>query len=187
MVEEKIKVQRRHRIFEVMERKADVELEVNAIKCCSFCPLVLIFVGLCVFFIIEAYITVQSPNNLTENNVPSFYDQSQLILASNLSSVIPCKALSITSWTGKKTFGADFFLFESKVNLKYDKRVTSHNKLLLRTDKYWSAASFVTRKGMYLSSNFCLISNSSSAIRLYIVGNYYLNEFNSSWPDTDTM
>ena len=187
MVEEKNEeVQRKHRIAEVMERKAGVEQKVNAGKCCCFCPLALIFVGLCVFFITAAIITAEFPNNLTQNNVPSFYDQSQLILASNLSSVIPCKALSITSWTGKKTVWADFFLFASRENLKYDKRETSHNKLKLRTDKYWSK-SFVIRKGTYLSSNFCLISNSSAAIRLYVSeGSDGLDDF-TYWPDTDTM
>ena len=176
MVEEnKEKQQRKHRI-------AEVEHKIRLSKACCFCPVVLIFVGLCIYFVVATIITANFPNTVTDRNVPSFCAQSKLILASNLSSVFPCKALSI--WTDMKVL-ADFFLFASRENLKYDKRETSHNKVQLRTDKYWSK-SFVIRKGMYLSSNFCLISNSSAAIRLYISkGIYDLNYFTSLWPHTD--
>ena len=80
-------------------------------KACCFGPIVLVFIGLCIYFSISTFRTANSLDSLTVTQVRYFYDQSHLFVASNITSGL-CKALNISSRADKKVL-ADFFLFAS--------------------------------------------------------------------------
>ena len=129
--------ERRCRVFEASERKEDVECQVCKRKACCFSPLVLVFIGLCVYFTFSIVRTAMFTDTLT---VSYLYDQPHAYWGSNLTSGL-CKALSIRSLEDKKVL-ADFFLFPSNWDFSYSTVYTCRNTSYCRIP-HSAAAEFV--------------------------------------------